>query len=375
MTAAAHPGRRLRRLAGRLSLAGLAGTALAVLLALLGAGDFWLPWLFACHLCLGLGLGAAAMLMVHHLAGGCWGFCVRRPLEAMTATIPAMALLCVPLVFGLESLYPWLGSVREPVVLEKLPWLDREFFLARAALYLLVWCALAWLLVMRSRRADPDATGGRPRALPRLAAIGLILQAATVAFAAIDWIASLQPRWYSSVFGLAVAVGQALGAVALLAAIACAAALLLDRVGEVVADRLHDLGNLLLMLVALDAYLAYSQVFIVWNGNLPHHVVWYEPRTTGFWGTIGVLVIVLQFALPLVALFFRAIKRDPRALLAVAATVLVGRVADAAWTVLPGDGHGASAGLWIAAAAGLGVGGFWLAAFLWLCGRRLELAR
>lgn len=361
----------LRRRARWLLLAGCGGTALAALLALCGVGDFWLPWLFACQLGLGLGLGAAALLMVHHLAGGAWGYCVRRPLEAMTATVPAVALLLLPCAFALEHLYPWLGVGQPEVVQQKRAWLDRPWFLARSGCYLAVWCALSLLLVRR-RQVDADATGGRPRALPRLSAIGLLLLALTAGFAAIDWIASLQPEWYSSMFGLAIPVGQALGAMAVLAAIACLAALALDQVGEVVQDRLHDLGNLLLMLVGLEAYLAYAQVFIVWNGNLPHQVLWYEPRTAGFWGGVGVLVIVLQFALPLVALLFRAVKRQPRALLAVAVVVLVGRLLDTAWTVLP-SGGAASFGLLVAAAAAIGVVGFWLAAFLWLCGRRLEV--
>lgn len=358
------------RLARRALWTGLAGLAGAVVLALLGVGDFWFPYLFAALACLGLGLGGAALLMIHHLAGGRWGWCVRRPLEGMVATVPGLALALVPLAFGMDALYPWLGEEpQHEVVRAKAAWLNRPFFLARAGSYLVVWCVLALLLVRGGRRR------GGGEGLDRrvgLAAVGMIVHVVTVGFAAVDWIASLEPRWYSSVIGFHVAAAQALGAMALVVAIACAAALALDARTAVVRDRLHDLGNLLLMLVVFDAYLAFSQYFIVWNGNLPEHVVWYVPRTRGAWGAAGIAMLVLQFALPLLALLFRAVKREPRRLLAVAVVVLVGRVIDSAWFVLPSAGDGAPLDLLVAGAAVLGLGGLWTALFLWQCDRRSE---
>jgi len=373
MTAVPIPPQRYSRLARRALLLGVSGLAAAAGLALLDVGDFWLPYLFAFQFGIGLGLGAAAILMIHHLTGGRWGFCVRRPLEAMTATVPAAALLWLPIAFGTSALYPWVRNVPEhEVVRAKSAYLEPTFFLLRAVVYLVVWSGLAVMLLRGSRRRDPDATSGRPRPLVRLAAGGLIVHVLTVGFAAIDWIASLEPRWYSSILGFNVAAAQALGAMAVLVLVACAAALALAEASETVRDRLHDLGNLLLMLVAFDAYLAFAQFFVVWNGNLPNHAVWYVPRTQGLWGAAGVVMIALQFALPLFALLFRRVKRDPRALLAVAVVVLAGRLVDCAWFVLPSAVDPPPLNLLVAAAAVVGVGGLWAATFAWQCGRRLE---
>lgn len=363
------------RLAPRALVLGLLGLGVAGLLALFGAGEFWLPYLFAFQLGLGLGLGGAAILMIHHLTGGRWGFCVRRPLEAMAATVPVIALLFVPLLFGMDALYPWLADdPASEVVAAKSAWLDRTFFLVRAAVYLVVWSLLVTLLVPTARQSASHSPRQR-RFLTRLAAGGLVVHVLTVGFAGIDWIASLEPRWYSSIFGFQVVTTQALGAMAVLVILACTAARTAGVERSEVQDRLHDLGNLLLMLVAFAAYLAFSQYFIVWNGNLPDHVVWYVPRTRGLWGAAGLAVILLQFALPLVALLFRGVKRDARALLAVGVCVLAGRVVDTAWFVLPSARVGSGPDLLVALAAAVGVGGLWTAHFAWQCRRRVELAR
>ena len=358
----------------RVALAlGLAGFAAAIAMTASGVGELWYPYLFAFVLCLGLGLGAEAILLIHRLTGGRWGRCVRRPLEAMTSTVPAIALFFVPIALAMDAIYPWLAHGSDEIVDAKVGWLNRDFFLARAAFYLVIWSVIAVSLV-RAKPSPSDADR-RSRPLIVLACAGLIVHVLTVGFAAVDWIASLEPRWYSSIFGFNVVAAQALGAMALITALACASASSLDPLTEEARERLNDLGNLLLMFVTFDAYLSFVQFFIAWNGNLPNHVVWYVPRMTGFWGAAGVAMIALQFAAPLVLLLFRAIKRNPRRLLVVALIVLAGRVIDSAWLVLPGKVRAPSLDLVVAAACLLGIGGFFAAVFLWRCRRSLEVAR
>ena len=163
----------LRRRALGAFVVGAAALAAGVLLALLCGGSFWLPYLFAVHLCLGLGLGAAGILMTHHLTGGRWGYCLLRPLQAMTATVPLLALLCVPLLFAVGRLYPWTSGIEVEVVRRKAAYLAVPFFVARAACYHVAWSLLAVLL---SRAAAV--------ARPALASVGLLVLVVTVGFAA-----------------------------------------------------------------------------------------------------------------------------------------------------------------------------------------------
>ena len=264
-------------------------------------------YLFAWLLFLGLALGGMANLMLHNLTGGSWGVAVRPAFLAATRLVPLAALLGIPVILGMRSLYPISDS----------GWFAPGFFAGRTVFYLVLWSALAMLL-LRSRSSG-------------LSAAGLIVYAFSMSLAAIDWIAALMPQWYSTGFGLIVGVGQMLGAMAL----AIADAGLRTRKAESSRQVFHDLGNLLLMYVLTWAYLAFMQFLIIWVGNLPREIAWYLPRLQTGWVALAIILVVFHFFAPLAILLSRAAKRSPLLLGALAAAVLVVHAIDVYWLVAP----------------------------------------
>jgi len=270
-------------------------------------------YLFAWLLFLGLALGAMANLMMHNVTGGPWFYAVRAPFVAGTRLVPVAAVLGIPVLIGMHSLYPWTESGGNW-------WLSPGFFAVRSVCYLVIWSAFAFLLV-RSR-----AKG--------LSALGLLVYTFTVSLAAVDWIGSLVPRWYSTAFGLVVGLGQMLGAMALAVAFA--------GLGNPAArnaagtrSTFIDLGNLLLMYVLLWAYVAYMEFLIIWVGNLPREISWYVPRLQTGWFGLGVFLVAVHFFAPLIILLFRAAKRSATLLGSLAAVLLGAHVADVYWLVAP----------------------------------------
>ena len=260
-------------------------------------------YLFAWLLFLGLALGGMANLMLHNLTGGPWGLAVRPTFIAAARLVPLAALLGIPVLIGMRHLFPIAES----------GWFSAPFFVARSVVYLLVWSGFA--LFVRASVAG--------------SAIGLIVYVFTMSLAATDWIASLVPQWYSTGFGLVVAIGQMLGAMALAVANVGFRARASER------QVFNDLGNLLLMYVMTWAYLAFMQFLIVWVGNLPREIAWYVPRLQTGWVALGVILVVFHFFAPLAILLFRSAKRSALFLGALAAGLLAVHVIDVYWLVAP----------------------------------------
>lgn len=361
---------------GRLALvAGVIG-ALATLaaagLAFVSVHNALLGALFALCYWLGLPLGAGALLMVHELTGGKWGWAIRRALRAQVATLPTPLLLLVLVAAGAAVLYPWTSEAyvaQHHLVQEKQPWLNLPLWLGRTSLFAIIWLAGAAALLAATRpRLDAAGVMVHTRHIA-LASIGAIVYVVTMTFAAWDWFASLEPRWYSSIFGAQIIVGQALTALAATSLLAAIAAGSHDPSLE--PDRLHDLGNLMLAAVILHAYMSFVQYFIIWNGDVKATVLWYIPRLEWPWLALALGIMALHFFVPMVALFFRAVKRSPRGLGAFAALVLCARAIDCAWIVLPvSEAFGAIAAAQ-AAAAFIGTGGATIALMLFAWRRDL----
>jgi len=313
------------------------------------APDFFRSYLFAFLFCLGLSLGAMANLMLHELTGGRWGIALRPPWMAATRLVPLNIVLFVPLLFGLPLVYHWIGST-SPEVIAKHWWLNRPFFLARAAVYLLVWSVLAWRWLALATRCGEL----RPPGLRRWSALGLVVYGLTISLAAVDWIMSLMPQWYSTTFGLLVGTSQMLSGLAL-GVLAC------ERAG---ADRLQDFGNLLLMYVMSWAYLAFTQYLIIWAEDLPNEISWYLPRVQTSWRWVSLSVLLLQFALPFALLLLRAVKRDARYLGPLALLLLVGQLLFDFYLVMPGLEPQGFSITWSDVLAPLAVVGLWLATWL-----------
>lgn len=336
--------------------------------ALLSPSQFFHSYLMGFLLWLGIALGCLAFVMIHHLSGGEWGTAFRPLLEAATRTMPLLALLWVPILFGLRPLYLWARpeAVATDAVLQyKHLYLNVPFFLARAVLYFALWSLFAFFLnrwSLEQRRAD-DEPGARR--LRRLSAGGLVVYVLTITFASIDWVMSLEPHWFSSIFGLLFIGGQGIGALAFVIA---SAVLLFERMPfarSITAQNFHDLGNLLLAFVMLWAYFAFSQFLIIWSGNLPEEIPWYVHRLQSGWQWIGVALVVFHFAVPFMLLLSRTTKRTGRTLAYVAAGVIVMRLVDLFWLIAPELHQDGLRVHWLDLLAPIGIGGIWLAAFTW----------
>jgi hypothetical protein len=295
--------------------AGLAGWAFdptAFLAAYLVA---WWCWLSLC-------LGALAQVWLHTLTGGGWGEVIRAPMLETGAALWLVALLFLPVLAGQHWLYPWAVPAAGRWQAElaapdfKRAWLTPMLFSLRAAICLALWPLLAWL---SGRAPWRDRRG--------FAAAALLLYGFSVGLAAMDWIMSLMPLWYSSVFGLLCASAQLLGGMAL--------AIVLPGRPPAPPSVRADLGNLMLSYLLCWAYLEYVQFLIIWSANLPHEIVWYLARADGVWLLVDWALVVLLFAAPLLLLLSRRLKRDEGALRRIAMLVLTMLFVHTCWLVLP----------------------------------------
>lgn len=301
-------------------------------------------YLFAYMFWFGMGLGCLGVLLLHRLAGGAWSSMIRPYLEAGARTWPVLALLFLPVALGLPLLYPWTRPevvAADPILAHKHVYLNAPFFLARAAAYFVVW-----FFVER---------------LPPAPAFLVYFLAAS--FCATDWTMSLEPLWYSTMYGAMAVVGQGLGAMAL--AVGAVAALGDRRAAEGPPSRhaFLDLGNMLLAFVMFWAYVSFSQYLIIWCGDLPEEISWYLRRQAGAWFWIAMIVIVAQFVLPFLALLGRANKQRLGRLSRIAALLVGARVVEEFWLVRGAFARPAGAALWLDALAFAAVGAAWLAAF------------
>ncbi len=349
---------------------GIAGLIVAIVLGIGDTRRFLSAYLAAFVLWIGIPLGTAAILMIHHLSGGRWGWSIRRPLEAGTWTVPVIVAGFLPIVIGMRSIYGWTHPLAGEFPVTglmgpKTDYLNIPFWIIRAAAYLAIWIIGAAYLYRWSIRIDENDRSP-VRAVRRLSSGGLVAYFFTVTFASIDWIGSLEPEWYSTIFGLYIVMTQGITALGLMIIVL---AITGPRSGVEPSpfsrERLNDLGNLMLAFVILQAYMAFSQWLIIWSGNLPHEISWYENRIHGWWGGIMDGVIIAQFAIPFALLVFQRVKRGLGQMTFVAALVFAAGMFHAAWLVLPSL-HPVRAGIVLAAiAAMIGLGGLWLALFLW----------
>jgi hypothetical protein len=358
----------LKRWRTRSFLAGGAGAALCFLGFLSSPFQFYRSYLWSYIFVVGVSVGSLAWLMLQYLTGGAWGVVIRRPCEAAARTLPLVALMFLPILIGIPNLYPWSHAnvvAADALLRQKHVYLNVPFFLARAAFYFAGWILFSWRLNHWSDAEDRKGATPAHARLARLAGPGLVFWGFSITFMAIDWVLSLNPHWFSTIFGMLFMAGQALSSLAFLIALLV---LLSYRrpMSEILTPRhLHDLGKLLLALVMVWAYFSFSQFLIIWAGNLPSEIPWYMARLRGGWQFVGVGLVLFHFALPFALLLSRDLKRNFKLLAGIALFVLFMRLVDLYWLVAPDFAKGSSpGGSWLDAAAPLGVIGLWLGYFL-----------
>lgn len=345
---------------------GVVSVVLCLIGSILNPAQFFRSWLWAVVFYVGLSVGCMAILMMQYLSGGAWGLVIRRVCEAVARTLPLLALLFVPIAFGIGSLYVWSHSdvvARDEILQHKHIYLNVPFFLIRAVFYFAVWIVLGFL--MNKWSAEHDRTGDLMayRKLQIWSGPGLALYAFTVTFASFDWLMSLDPHWYSTIFGVLVMGGQGLSAMAFIVFVMVLLSRRPPLLGIVGPAHLQDLGKLLFTFVMLWAYFSFSQLLIVWAGNLTEEIPWYLQRLNGGWQYIGGLLIIFHFALPFALLLSRTLKRAARTVAQIAALLLAMRFVDCYWLVAPDFNRGFHLS-WMDFAAPIGIGGLWTWMFI-----------
>jgi hypothetical protein len=358
-----------RRLAGLAALVGLAGLALTAIGGVaFDARRALYAYLVAFVYWLGIALGALILLGAFHASNARWPVVIRRFLESVPQTLPLFAVLFIPIALGMRHLFPWtlplerLDAELQHLVHYKRPYLNVPFFLGRAAVYFVFWIGVAHLLRAWSLRQDTVGGITLTRWQRRLGAGALPFLALTLTFAAFDWMMSLDPRFFSTIFGVYWFAGSfvAIFAVTIIAATATRA----DPTqfgAHLSVEHFHSLGKFLLTFVAFWAYVAFSQFMLIWIANIPEEIPWYILRIDGGWRFVGMFLALFQFVVPFFLLLSRDLKRNPRALSLVGAWLLVVHWVDLYWVIMPHlDAGGPRPSAWDVTAF-VGVGGLAIA--------------
>lgn len=379
-------------------IAGGIGAVLSVAAGLMARNDgsflakqaFFRAYLLGFVICFGLTLGHMVLLMLQHVTGGKWGLAIRRLLEAGTANIPVMIVMFAPLLIGLKYLYPWTENgaanfhLTEPAIKAlqfRGVYMTEPWFFARMVFYFVSWGILGHILLKWSARQDqPFSSEEEYNALRlrfmRLSGGGILFYAITVSLAAVDLVMSLDPVWYSTIWGMMYMAGQALHA---LAFTICVLVLLMKyepMKSLVRTSELHDIGKLMLAFVMLYTYLSFSQFIIIWSGNLTEEIPWYIARVRGGWKPVIIGLAAFHFAVPFLLLLNRNLKKAPSRLVMVAAWMVFMRAVDLYWHIYPtfDDQNVIKGGHWhiqwfdVVVPATMFC--FWTAMYFWQLGRR-----
>ncbi len=344
---------------------GVIGIIICLIGWIVSPHEFFMSYLTGWLVWFGIAAGSLLWLMIHFLTGGRWGFPLRRSLEAAAGTLPLLALLFVPILFGLRELYPWMqpAIVAASEVLEKKrAYLNAPGFIIRTAVFFIIWIWIAHLLRKWSREQDETHSPEPMKKLRKLSGVAIALYPFMATIVYVDWIMSLEKDWYSTMFPILICIGQMLGALAfmiiLLAWLAPRTAL--SKVTG--RENFHHLGSLLLAFTMMWAYMAFGQFLIIWSGDLPHEIGWYLHRSRDGWGGIVIFIFVFHFLVPFFLLLSRKTKRSVTALTSVALVVFIAHGVDVWWMIAPTFHHHPIPSV-LDLAAFCGIGGIWFVTF------------
>ena len=339
--------------------------------------QFFQSYLLSYVYWMGLTMGSLGVLMMHHLAGGRWGFSIRRLLEAGTRTLPVMIILFIPVIVGLHTLYEWthLDVVKaDPILSKKQGYLNESSFLWRQVFYFALWGVMAFLLNRWSSQQDTTVETHPTRRMQRLSGIGILVYALSMTLAAVDWIMSLEPHWFSTIFSAIYILGQMLLTWAFVVIVGAPLSQSAPLNALLTNERLRDLGTFMLAFVMLWTYTSFSQLLITWGANLPEEISWYLTRLKGSWLTVGYLIIGFHFLLPFVLLVSSRIKARIPILVTIALGLMLMRLVDLYWITAPAFDKSGIDIHWLDVALPVGMGGIWVSVFFWHLKRRSLVA-
>lgn len=376
---------KLDRIQRTALVVGVLGTAVLAYGFVQDRGQFFRSYLFAFTCVAMFGLGSFALTTIHYLTGGFWGLAIRRPLQAGIRTLPFIALLFLPVALGILThpdspqphgehgyvgnywLYPWTDHdlvAHDHLLRHKEPWLNVNGFLARTILYFVLWIGIGFAILRASAKHEETGDPKFEKRAKYLSGPGLLIFSLTATGAAFDWMMSLDPKWYSTMYGVIYMVGSALAVMALCIVFSSWVKDHEPFRAFVKGNLFHDLGTLMFAMVMLWAYTSFSQGLIIWSGNLAEETPWYLVRAETTWQVVLVALAVLHFALPFFLLLMRRIKRDSSYVVPVALLIILMRHVDLYWQVVPVFHPTGLAPHWMDFAAPIGLGGLWLFFFM-----------
>jgi hypothetical protein len=321
-----------------------AGVGLVSLLASIVLGAFvydWQQFAFSYHVAwlffLTIALGGLFFTLIHFASKAGWSVTVRRIPEAAMSALPMLAVLFLPTLALLDQLFfHWAGSHGpDELVAKKEPYLNVGFFVVRAVLYLTVWSLLAWYFYKRSLKQDVDGDKKTTLTLQNASYPALIAFALTVTYASFDWLMSLEPHWFSTIFGVYFFAGSTVAIFAFTSVSMIALHKMGLLKGVITEEHYHDVGKLLFAFVVFWAYIGFSQYMLIWYANVPEETTWFLQRSVEGWQTVSIVIAVGHFAVPFFFLMSRHIKRNAKTLLAGAIWMLVLHLVDLFWIAMP----------------------------------------
>jgi hypothetical protein len=367
MTAADPVTTRFDQWQQRSLLVGAAGILLVILGFIFDRDQLLRSYLYGYLYWLGMGLGCMGILLLHHTVGGKWGMVIRRMCEAGARTVPYMIVLLIPVLASLRILYPWARpeAAQDANIQAKAAYLNVPGVIGRSIFYFAIWGLYAYLL---SKWSDEQDRTGDERLIGKMRAVsapGLVVFTFVTTFAFVDWIMSLEPHWFSTIYGVMFLIGQVLESLAFVVALVIVLSKESPLKDYMTKQHLHDLGSLMFAFMVLWAYLSFSQFLIIWAGNLPEEIPWYLRRLRGGWGWVALTLVIFHFATPFVLLLTRNVKRNADRLLKVCMLLIVIRLVDVYWVVEPAFYNEQLKIHWMDFITPLAVGGLWLAGFFW----------
>jgi len=335
---------------------------------LVGMEQFLRSYLVGFWLWLGAGAGCLLILMTQYLTGGAWGVVIRRPLEAGAKTLYVMGALFLPLLIFSQKIYWWTTpeGLKDKVIHAKSLYLNVPFFWGRWLIYYAFFAIFTYLLTKWSKLEDETRSTEYSIKLEKLSAPGVPLFFLLMTWCSVDYLMTLEPYWYSTVYGFMIVIGWCLTAMSVMVATLVVLAKFEPWEHLLTKKHLHDLGKLMLALVMLWAYLNFSQLLITYSGNLPTEIGWYIKRWNGGWGWVGLILLFGHFVLPFLLLLSQDLKKNPKTIQAIAIYLILIHAVDVFQLIEPNfqkweNPHFTIS--WLDITAPVGFAGLWFAMF------------
>jgi hypothetical protein len=321
----------------------------------------------------GVALASLILLMIFHAFRAKWMVVVRRPLETMAATVPLFLLLAVPILINLSDIYTWVNPENAGIFSDhelhllhnKAAYLNRGFFVARTVGYFLVAGFVAWRLFAWSTQQDSSGDPALTQRQRNLGTGALPLLAMVITFASFDWLMSLNPIWFSTIFGVYYFAGSLWSTFAILIIVIAVSRGRESFADQVNAEHLQNLGKLLFAFTCFWGYIGFSQLMLIWIAGLPEEIPFYIVRMRGEWAAVGIALIVGHFFVPFALLLSRDLKRNPLRLSIVAGWALLMNLLDMFWLIMPTLNPDSATPHWSLLFAFVGLGGLATAFGLW----------